>query len=152
LLARRAETAVHGAAGLGGDAQGAAVVFRDEHGFHGIAIAYVNEPLARAIRRRMVADDGRGAHFGARGQLVAQRLGQVRHGVEIGSAELVYPALQLFRTKRFLSQLGAVGDELRGIKVQQVGEGRRIHDLVYSKNPSPRASGAKTPQRSGNRG
>ena len=70
----------------------------------------------------MVADDGRRAHFGAGLELFAQRLGQVGHVVEVGDAELVDPALQLFGAERLLSQLGAVGDELRGIEVQQVGE------------------------------
>src|SRR5690606_23162727 len=38
--------------------------------------------------------------------------------------ELMYPALQLLCAERLLTQLAAICDELRRIKIQQIGESR----------------------------
>ena len=51
LMAGGAKAAAHSAARLRGNAQRAPVVFGDEHGFHRIAAAHVEQPLYCAVAR-----------------------------------------------------------------------------------------------------
>ncbi len=62
---------------------------------------------------RCSAGDRRRAHFGQPGELVAQRLREVGHGLEIGHAALVDPAKQLARAKRLLAVRGEPPGEPR---------------------------------------
>jgi len=82
----------------------------------------VQQPLARAVGGNVIADDAGSGDGRARLELVPQGLCEIGHRIEIAGAELVDPALQLLGAKRLLTQLAAIGDKLRGIEIQQVGE------------------------------
>src|SRR5690606_36791771 len=105
LVARGAEAAIDGAAGLAGHAQRAAVVFGNEDGLDGIALAHVEQPLARAIGGALLGVDRRRLDAAALRKLAAEVAGQVGHGVERVGAALVDPALQLAGAKRLAAPL-----------------------------------------------
>ena len=121
LLAGRAERAVERAARLRRDAQRPAVVFRDVDGLDGVAAADVEQPLARAVRRRRVAHDRRAADLGRAGELFPERLREVGHRVDVPGEALVHPAQHLLRSKRLLAQFGEESREAGGVEIEEVG-------------------------------
>ncbi|MNR13618.1 hypothetical protein D3C85_1300310 [compost metagenome] len=78
----RAKAAIDHAAGLAGNAKGAAVVFGNEDGFDGIALPHVEQPLARAVGRALLDIDGQGLDAAVGRELAAEFAGQIGHGVE----------------------------------------------------------------------
>ncbi|MNL48792.1 hypothetical protein D3C87_1716730 [compost metagenome] len=74
----------------------------------------------------MVGNGGRRADLGPRRELFAQRLGEIRHGVEAAGTVVVDPALQLPRTERLLAELAAISGERVRVEVEQVDES--VHD------------------------
>ena len=78
LLAGRAERAVERAARLRRDAQRAAVVLGDVDRLDRVAVADVEQPLARAVGRGGVADDRGPAIVASRRERLAQRLARGR--------------------------------------------------------------------------
>ena len=125
LLAGRAERAVERAAGLRRDAQRAAVVLGDVDGLDRVAAADVEQPLARAVGRRRVADHASAPRIvGDRGEPLAQRLREVGHRAEVVDEPLVHPARHLPRAKRLLAEVGEERGEAGGVEVEQVDHGR----------------------------
>ena len=86
LMARGAETAVDGAAGLRRDAQGAAIVLGNKDGLDGIGLSGIEQPFSGAIGGCLVRQDRQGANLGHGGQAHSERLGQIGHVLEIGGA------------------------------------------------------------------
>ena len=119
-VASGAEGAGQGAACLRGDAEGAAVVFRDKDGFDAVAAVVAENPFACAVAGGFVGDDGREAQFGDVFQFFAQRFAEVGHRVKVGDALVVNPFQQLFGAEGFF----AVVDEPRGhclaVQIEQV--------------------------------
>ena len=101
LRAGVAERAGQRAADLARDAQRAALGLGDVDGLDlgRLALAPLRrqpqQPLARAVDRHLLADDLRPRQRIALGEVGAQLLGDVGHGVEVGHAAHVQPAPQL---------------------------------------------------------
>ena len=72
LVAGGAEAAIHRAARLRRDAQGAAVVFRNEDRLDRIAAADIEQPLDGAVGRRLLARHRQRRDLRATRELVAQ--------------------------------------------------------------------------------
>jgi hypothetical protein len=103
LVPGGAEAAAHRTTGLRRNAQRATVVFGNEHSLDGIAVAHVEQPLDGAVGGACSVMTGRPADGRSR-ELVAQRLGQIAHLVEVGGAALVDPAKQLRGAKALFTQ------------------------------------------------
>jgi hypothetical protein len=103
LVAGGAEAAAHGATGLGGHAQRAAVVLGDEHGLDGVAAAHVEQPLGGAVGRDLLGQH-RQARISARPASFSRR--DLARSVmdEVLRALLVNPAEELGGAKALLAQ------------------------------------------------
>ena len=97
--AGQAEGAVQGTAHLGREAQRQSILLRDEHAFDGFAVLQLEDEFLRAVLRRQDFRVGESADARLRGQLHADRLRQVGHGVEIRGTTLVQPAEDLVGMK-----------------------------------------------------
>ena len=108
------------AAGLRGDAESAAIIFRDEDGFDAVAAVVAENPFARAVACRFVGNHRREAQFGDVFQFFAQRFAEVGHRVKIGDTLVINPFQQLLGAEGFF----AVVDEPRGhclaVQIEQV--------------------------------
>jgi hypothetical protein len=121
LPAGGAERALQRAAHLGGNAQGAAAGFRDEHRLDGVAPTDRQQPLARAVGSRGLGDQPRKLDRGVLLQALAQALRQV----EVGLAQLVQPAQRLAGAERLLADLQKeVGEALR-VQIEQIDRHQR---------------------------
>jgi hypothetical protein len=120
LLARGAKTAVDRAARLRRHAKRTARFLGNENGLDRIPVADVDEPLARAVGRNVIADDGRHGDRRAALELFAQRLREIGHAIEVRSVVLMDPTLQLLGAKRLLAQAVAIGDETCGVEIEKV--------------------------------
>ena len=78
-----AEPAAHGAARLGGQAEGAAVFLRDEHGLDPLAVGQPEEEFLAAVGRAAALQHPGQLQRGARGQLLAEIPGQVGHSRQV---------------------------------------------------------------------
>jgi hypothetical protein len=107
LAPGRAERALERAAGLRGDAQRAACGLGNENGLYGVIGADVQQPFARAVRRRRVAPHRRRFDRRTLGQRFAKPFRDVGHRAEIVDAGLMDPAHELFRAKRLFAERGA---------------------------------------------
>jgi len=79
------------------------------------------QPFARAVCRSGIAYHARCADFGGGLEPLAQRLGDIGHGVKIVDARLMYPMHQLPRAKRLFAHFRAVLHEPVFFKFEQVG-------------------------------
>jgi len=127
-------------AGLRRDAQGGAVFLGDVDRLDRVALADVEQPLARAVGGGFFGHHRQRADLRRAGQLGAQRARQVGHAVEVAHAAVMDPAKQLGRAKRLLTHALAVRLEGRLIEVQQVVECRR-HDWIPVVPPRRIAAG-----------
>ena len=114
LRAGMAEAAGQGAADLRGDAQRAAVAFRDVDGLDLLPVVEAQQPFAGAVDRDARRRDRRPAQLVVLGQSFAERLRQIGHRGEIGDAAMIDPVPQLAGAERlgperghFLGDLGA---------------------------------------------
>ena len=74
-----------------------------QHAFHLLPVGQGNQQLFRSVRRLLVAADLQRHQGKGLGQLLPQRLRQIRHGVEIQSPLLQHPLADLPRAKCRLS-------------------------------------------------
>ncbi len=102
LLAGGAETAIQGAAGLGRNAEGTAVVGGNVDGLDAAAGGNADHPFTGAVGGNVFTDHFRRANFGNGLELFAQGLADVRHGGEIIDAKMVNPFHHLAGTEAFL--------------------------------------------------
>jgi len=121
LVTGGAKTASDGASGLGGNAQGAPIVLGNKDRLDGIAIADIKQPLDGAVTRDVLGDHGQGRDVRVRLELLAQRLGQIAHQIEVGSAPLVNPAEQLGGSKTLFAQTLTKNGQTIQIKFKKVG-------------------------------
>ncbi len=122
LLAGGAEQAIDRTPGLRGDAQRAAIGFRNEHRFHGIALPDVEQPLARAIGGDVIGDDRRRPNFGTLDQRSPEGLRKIGHLIEAVLAPLVDPAHELAGPKRLFAPLGAGARQALGIEAEEIDQ------------------------------
>ena len=124
LSARGAESTCQGAADLGGDAQRAAVGFRDEDGLDRVALTDIEQPLARAVGRNGIANRHRATNLRLLRQAQAQRLGHVSHLPEIVATAAMHPAQHLASPERLLAQAREPCSQAFGVEVEQIDHGR----------------------------
>ena len=139
LLAGRAKEATHCAACLSGNAQRSAVVFRNEHRLHCVAVAHIKEPLAGAVGRMLDGNDRRRFDVGQVMQLGPKALGQIAHCIKVVLAVPMHPAGKLNGTIGLFSEFGAPRLDPLNIKVEQIHAfGRLALIFLHSVNPALR--------------
>src|SRR5690606_38054782 len=116
----RAERAIERAAGLRGDAERAAVRLGNENGLDRLPRADVEQPLARAVRRALLADHPRRRELGDLREPLAELQAEIGHRAEIEHAALVDPAHDLARAIRLLTERDEELGELLGRQAEQV--------------------------------
>ena len=117
-----AELAVQTAADLARHAQRAAALVGDEHGFDGVAAVHAEQPLVRAVGRRLLEQDLRRHHDGGGFELAAQALAEVRHFGKFGDVAVVDPLHHLVRAVALFVELRL--EEIfqtRAVEFEQVG-------------------------------
>ena len=121
LMAGGAKAAAHGTTGLRRHAQRATVGFGDEHRFHRVATAHVEEPFDRAVARLLAREHRQRRDVTDAGELVAQAARQVGHLGEIGRTALVDPTEQLGGAEALFTELFAKRSQAVEVEIEQVG-------------------------------
>ncbi|OIQ64439.1 hypothetical protein GALL_540110 [mine drainage metagenome] len=142
LMSGRAELAVHRATCLRRHAQGVALRLRDEHRLDRVALPDIEQPLHRAVGRARFGEHRQRRNVRMLAQELAQRLGQIAHGVEIGHAFLVDPAKHLPRAKCGVPMLSKPIHQTGMVELQQVGGG---HGDQSSRRGMPALNGNRSP-------
>ncbi len=135
LCAGVAEGAGQGAADLGGDAQGPAIILGDMYGLDLLAIGKAQEPFAGSIDRGKRARNHRPLQHVARRELVAERLRQRGHRREIGGAPTIDPVPELARAERFSAEFGHFGGERLAAQPDEVAARRFGYGLGRHASP-----------------
>src|SRR5437867_727397 len=120
LLAGGAKGAVERAPRLRRDAQRASVILRYIDCIHRIAIADIEQPLARAGAGNRSAHDDRSTNLCIMGQHLARGLGKVGHLPHSAREAMMDPAQRLLRPKRLLAALGEEGAHRWLVEVEEV--------------------------------
>ena len=121
LVPSRTKPAAHRATSLRRDTQSAPVGFGDKHGLYGITATHIKKPFDRAVHRCMLGHQRRCRDVGRYGQLVPQRLGQIRHSRKISLSALVNPAEKLGGAKRLFAHTCTKSGQALDVEVEQIG-------------------------------
>src|SRR5437899_2284980 len=141
LLAGSAKGAVERAARLRRDAQGAPVILRYIDCVHRIAIADIEQPLARAVAGDRVAHDDRRTNLCIMDQHLARSLGEVGHLLDSAREMVMDPAQRLLRPKRLLAALGEEGAHRCLVEVEKVDHiGKSFLSVIGYKYSAPERS------------
>ena len=115
-----AEAAGEGAAHLGRDADGAAVVVGDVDGLDLLAVAHAEEPLAGGVGAGLLGGDLGAADGEAFRQLRLHGLGDGGHGREVAGALVVDPVPELLRAEGLLADRDHLGREFVARQAEEV--------------------------------
>jgi len=121
LMTGGAKPTTDGTPCLGGDTQGAPVIFGDENTLHGIAVANIEQPFEGSVSGDMLRQYRQCANRCSVLQLPAKGMGQIAHLPEVVDATLVNPAKELGGTKTLFAQPFAKAGQPIQVKVEKVG-------------------------------
>ena len=126
LLRGGTKAAVQRTAGLRGDTERAAALFRDEHRLDGVVGIDPEQPFAGPVPGALLVDDGGRPDLGPGPQLGAQGPGQIGHAGKVSQPMMINPFQRLVRVKRLVAVPGEPGPQTGRVIIQQI-EPRRGH-------------------------